>query len=54
MTKGQKQARNQYAWKTISKNSRSRAFWMTRETQSTMNQASTNFQSPTKVKRPDQ
>ncbi len=54
MTKGQKQARNQYAWKTISKNSRSRAFWMNRETQTTMSQATTNAQRPTKVKRPDQ
>lgn len=34
MTRAQQQVRNQYAWKTINKNSRSRSFWMHRESQS--------------------
>jgi len=43
MTKGQRQVRNQHAWKTISKNSRSRAFWMSREAQQSPNTPVTNL-----------
>ena len=47
MTRSKPQVRNQYAWKTINKNSRSRAFWMRREGQASKTTV-TKYPSPTK------